>query len=108
MNILRFKKPPPPQLPKIKSKRKPRLRIVASDRDVRLSKAELQSALNAWLRTLDGCSYICTDRSYIWISVDLTDKHYPALKYRVTRFSGEIRYVDGLIAVREVIGNILD
>jgi hypothetical protein len=108
MKILKFKKAQPPQPPRVKHKRKPRLRVVASDRDVRLTKPELTCALNAWLQTLDGCTYTCTDRSYIWISVGLIDKHFPVLKYRVTRYSGVIRCVDGLISGKEVIGNILD
>ena len=95
MKILKFKKAQPPQPPRVKHKRKPRLRVVASDRDVRLTKTELQTALDAWLPTLGKHTVVVTDNKYVCVYISCSDRHMPVMTYRVTRWTGDVHEVMG-------------
>jgi hypothetical protein len=85
-----------------------RLRLIRDEKDIRLSKHELQAALDAWLPTLGKHVSTVTDRSYVWVFLSHADRFMPRLAFRVTRWTGAIHRVEGLVAERAAIGNVID
>ena len=108
MNVLKFKKPKPDPVPRVKSKPVPRLRLIRNQKDIRLSKSEFQVALNAWMKTLDGFIETCDDYKSVWVAITLVERCMPVLAWRVDRHSGNIHSVSELQASKSPVGNILE
>jgi hypothetical protein len=105
MNIIRFMPLAGP--PKVKRKPAPRLRVVRDQHDVRLTRQELMHALDSWLPTLGGCTYVVYDNKYAWISIGATERHIPCLRYAVRRWTGDVFEVTGVTIGKIACGNIM-
>jgi hypothetical protein len=113
MNILRFKKPPEPQSPKAKAKRTPRLRIVKTDKDIRISKSDYESGLArfiAQLRKRVGYVDVVRDGHSAMIFTGETLRHMPKPAYMIRRKDGAILDIHGYKPCMrgKPIGNILN
>jgi hypothetical protein len=107
MNILRVTQPPEAQPPTVKRKATPRLRVIHEQKDIRLTKHQLQAAVDAWIPSPGKHVQTCTNSSYVWIAISPTERHPPVLRYRVTRWT-EVRRVNGIEMERSAIGNVMD
>jgi hypothetical protein len=92
--ILKFKKPPEAQPPRVKVKTKPRLRMIQTERDIRISKSAFESGLARFLAKLR--------ERYEWVDV-LKDGHRASIFISPTigdmppRYAYIIRKKDGAI-----------
>jgi hypothetical protein len=58
--------------------------------------------------SLGGFTDTCTDDKYIWIARSETEHALPSLRYRVTKWTGDIHEVDGLDVDRVSCGSVME
>ena len=107
-DILKFRRDDPVSEPKVKPKRKPRLRVIRQQADVRLTRSELNRHVDAFMRSLSGCPYASSDDKYIWISIGASERHFPAVRFAIHRWSGSIFPVQELLVSKVPCGNVVD
>jgi hypothetical protein len=114
MKILPLKRPKPPSVPKPKKvKRKTtRLRLVRTDKDIRIPvipKEIFYSALKRFTDTIPKFDSWETDYTYIWIVTSTGPYGNPELPYVVVRRTGQVYPIGELsIVFKNPMGNIID
>ena len=110
-NIIKFKTSRPKfatKTPTVKRKPRPRLRVVRTERDLRIPREILESHLRQFLDSFSGFTETCKDDKYIWIARSESEYDLPELRYRVTKWTGDIHEVIGLEVNRVSCGNVMD
>jgi hypothetical protein len=107
MNILRFKKPSEPRPPTIKKKPAPRLRVIQTEKDIRIPNAQFREAFAAWLSTVAGNPlWLVSDPC--WLVVTNNAVGIFAKGYAVMRKTGDIYTMENYRAGKHAIGNVLN
>jgi hypothetical protein len=109
--IIKFKPFPPKcatKTPTVKRKPRPRLRVVRTERDLKIPREILESHLRQFLGSLSGFTETCKDDKYIWIARTESERVLPKLRYRVTKWTGDIHEVDVLDVDRVSCGNVME
>jgi hypothetical protein len=95
--------------PKIRRVRKPRLRVIKSDKDIRIPPEIFDLYLARWVESLPGWIDIEKDDNYAFILMSKSYLDWQGdVRYRVTRHSGDIHEVKNFVADRLPIGNIME
>jgi hypothetical protein len=113
MNILKFRPPKPELVPKVKTKSKPRLRVVQTEKDVRVSKSVFESGLARFLVKLrERYEYVDVirdgHRASIFVSPTIRDMQQYA--YVIIKKYGAIVDMSGCRPCMrgKVVGNVLN
>jgi hypothetical protein len=94
--------------PTVKRKPRPRVRVVRTERDLRIPPEILESHLRQFLDSLSEFTETCKDDKDIWISRSESEYDLPELRYRVTKWTGDIHEVKGLEVDRVSCGNVME
>jgi hypothetical protein len=108
-SIIKFKRSTSPRLSTNKAKSKPRLRVIQTEKDLRIPKDKFARFMDAWLASLGDGYYTIRDDKYQWICVSKIPCCLPVLSYYVVLRTRDVHPVEGLFVHRKVIlGNVVE